>query len=185
MIEEEVLRRLAAVEHRQTWLLAAGVLVVLCLIGVLGFQVRALLALQEPQMLRVRQLAVVDEHGTERVLIGAPLPDPMILGKRHRRDGSVSGVIISDSTGTERGGYVTSDHGDNAMLTLDGQGFQTVLLLAEGDGSTTFRIWDRDKGSVTMGVLGNPFLNLKQNGASVFVAPPDNPQSRDARLLFR
>jgi hypothetical protein len=71
------------------------------------------------------------------------------------------------------------------MLTLDGQGFQTVLLLAEGDGSITFRIWDRDKGPVTMGVLGNPFLNLKQNGASVFVAPPGNPQSKDARPLFR
>ena len=185
MVEEDVLRRLAAIEKCQRWLLAAIALVVICLIGVMGFQVREWFTLQEPQMLRVRQLAVVDEHGTERVLIGAPLPDPMILGKRHRRDGPVSGLIISDSTGTERGGYVTSDHGDNAMLTLDGQGFQTVLLLAEGDGSTTFRIWDRDKGSVTMGVLGNPFLNLKQNGTSVFIAPPDNPQSKDARPLFR
>jgi hypothetical protein len=81
----------------------------------------------------------------------------MILGKRHRRDGPVSGLIIADSTGTERGGYVTSDHGDNALLTLDGQGRQTVLLLAEADGSTLFRIWDKDKGSVTMGVLGDPF----------------------------
>jgi len=185
MIEEEVVRRLAAVEKRQKQLFVAGVLVILCLMGIIGFQVWTSLALQKPQMLRVRQLAVVDEQGTERVLIGAPLPDPMILGKRHRRDGPVSGVIIADSTGTERGGYVTSDHGENAMLTLDAQGFQTVLLLAESDGGTTFRIWDRDKGSVTMGVLGNPFLNLKRNGVPVFIAPRDNPQSKDARSFYR
>ena len=185
MAEDDVLRRLAKLEKCQRWLLAAIALVVIWLIGVMGFQVRAWLALQEPQMLRVRQLAVVDEHGIERVIIGAPLPDPMILGKRHRRDGPVSGVIIADSTGTERGGYVTSDQGDNAMLTLDGQGFQTVLLLAEGDGSTTFRIWDRDKGSVTMGVLGTPFLNIKQKGVPVFVVPSNNPQSKDDRPLFR
>jgi hypothetical protein len=185
MVEEEVIRRLAAVEKRQTRLFATGVLVVLCFVGAMGFLVRATRALQKPQVLRVRQLVVVDEHGTERVIIGAPLPDPMILGKRHRRDGPVSGVIIADSTGTERGGYVTSDQGDNALLTLDGQGFQTVLLLAEADGSTMFRIWDRDKGSVTMGVLGNPFLNLKRDGVPIFAAPPDNPQSKDARPLLR
>ena len=84
-----------------------------------------------------------------------------------------------------RGGYVTSDHGDNAMLTLDGRGFQTVLLLAEGDGSTTFRIWDRDEGSVTMGVLGTPFLNIKRKGVPVFVVPPNNSQSKDDRPFFR
>jgi hypothetical protein len=185
MAEEEVFRRLAALETRQRRLVLAGALVALCFLLVMGFELRTIRALQEPHVLRVRQLAVVDEHGTERVLIGAPLPDPMILGRRHRRDGPVSGVVIADSTGTERGGYVTSDGGDNALLTLDGQGFQTVLLLAEPDGSTMFRIWDRDKGSITMGVLGNPFLNLKHNGAPVFVAPPDNRQSRDARPLFR
>lgn len=127
----------------------------------------------------------MDEHGTERVLIGAPLPDPMVLGKRHKRDGPVSGMLIADATGTERGGYVTSDQGDNALLTLDGQGFQTVLLLAEPDGSTLFQIWNRDQGSVTMGVSGNAFLNLKETGRPVFVMPEKNPQSRDPRPLYR
>lgn len=185
MTEEDAVRRLAALENRQARMIAGGVIVALCFLALAGFEMLTLRSLQNPQMLRVRQLVVVDEHGTERVIIGAPLPDPMILGKRHRRDGPVSGMIIADSTGTERGGYVTSDQGGNALLTLDGQGFQTVLLLAEADGSTTFRIWDRNKGSVTMGVLGNPFLNLMQNGAPVFIAPPDNPQSKDPRPLFR
>jgi len=185
MVDEDILQRIAAIERRQRLLLGGGTILALGLFVGIGFQTWTLRSLQKPQTLRVRQLAVVDEHGTERVLIGAPLPDPMILGKRHRRDGPVSGLIIADSTGTERGGYVTSDHGDNALLTLDGQGHQTVLLLAEADGSTLFRIWDKDKGSVTMGVLGDPFLNLKRNGIPVFIAPPDNPQSKNAGPLFR
>ena len=119
MTEEDAVRRLAALESRQTRIIAGGVIVALCFLALAGFEMLALRALQNPQMLRVRQLVVVDEHGTERVIIGAPLPDPMILGKRHRRDGPVSGMIIADSTGTERGGYVTSDQGGS--LTVSGE----------------------------------------------------------------
>ncbi|MGB9444644.1 MAG: hypothetical protein WBR26_06560, partial [Candidatus Acidiferrum sp.] len=73
----------------------------------------------------------------------------------------------------------------NALLTLDGQGLQTVLLLAEPDGSTLFRIWNKDKGSVTMGAADNPYLNVRQNGNLVFSAPVNNPQSHDIRPMFR
>jgi hypothetical protein len=138
------------------------------------------------QIIRARGLIIVDEKGTERVVIGAPVPDPMILGRRHKRDGPMSGVIILDATGTERGGYVTDDRGGNALFTLDGQGFQTVLLLAEPDGGPTFRIWDRSHSSITMGAWEDgPFLNLKREGSPVFVAPPGNAAASDPRPQFR
>ena len=38
-------------------------------------------AAPQPDMLIVKRLAVVDEKGTERVVIAAPLPDPIIQGK--------------------------------------------------------------------------------------------------------
>ena len=137
------------------------------------------------QIVRARGLIITDEKGTERIVIGAPLPDPIILGKRHKRDGPVSGLIIADATGTERGGYVTDDQAGNALLTLDGQGFQTVLLLAEPDGTTTFRLWDRSHSSITMGAWDDgPFLNLKRKGSAVFVQPPGNAQASDPRPLF-
>jgi hypothetical protein len=73
-----------------------------------------------PESLTVKRLAVVDDKGTERVVIAAPLPDPLILGKRVKRDGPVSGILIFDPKGNERGGYVTSDSGDlAALITLD------------------------------------------------------------------
>ena len=154
--------------------------------AVTAWQARALTLLAHPQSLTLRRLDIVDEHGVSRVILAAPAPAPTLFGKVHHRDGPVSGVLLADATGTERGGYVTSD-GDNAnaLLTLDAQGKQTVLLLAEPEGSTLFRIWNRDKGSITMGVNDQPFLNEHQAGALVFSAPKDNAQSLDHRPLFQ
>jgi hypothetical protein len=185
MSEDELLSKIRHLEDRQRRNFRVGILAAIAVAIVLGLQWRQISTAQHPQRLRVRELAVVDEHGVERVVIAAPLPDPTIAGKRHNRGGAVSGMVIADATGTERGGYATGDGYANAMLTLDGQGFQTVLLLAEPNGSTMFRIWNGDKGSLTMGVEDNPFLNVKQNGKPLFLAPPDNPESRDPRPLFR
>lgn len=185
MNEEQLLARISTLENRQRRAFQVGVLLLVGLLCVVAFESWEIRSMQNPQRLRVRELAVVDEHGTERVLLAAPLPDPMILGKRHKREGVVSGIIIADATGTERGGYVTGDGYANALLTLDAQGFQTVLLLAEPDGATTFRVWNGDKGALTMGVSDNPFLNVKQNGKPVFAVPSGNPEARDARPMFR
>ncbi|MGA7929581.1 MAG: hypothetical protein WCA20_26710, partial [Candidatus Sulfotelmatobacter sp.] len=186
MDEEQLVARMTVLESRQRHTFQVAGILAIVLASALILQWRQIRHLQNPQKLRVRELAVVDERGTERILIAAPLPDPMILGKRGTRGGgTLSGIIIADSTGTERGGYATGDGYANAILTLDGQGHQTVLLLAEPDGSTMFRIWNGDKGSVTMGVQDNPFLNLKQNGKPLFLAPLDNPESRDPRPLFK
>jgi hypothetical protein len=186
MSEEELSNRLLHVEdrlrnaHRGLFFLALFVLV-LCM-----WQGWTIDHFAHPKELTLRRLNIVDEHGVARVILAAPAPEPMVLGKQHHRDGPVSGLIIADATGTERGGYVTSDGEDaNALLTLDGQGKQTVLFLAERDGNTLFRIWNRDKGSLIMGVADNPFFNEKQSGNLVFSAPSNNPQSRDPRPLFK
>jgi hypothetical protein len=185
MNEDQLLNRIRYLEDRQGRNFRLAILAAIGVTLVLVLQWRQIWRAQHPEKLRVRELAVVDDHGVERVLIAAPLPDPMIAGKRHNRGGVVSGIVIADATGTERGGYATGDGYANAMLTLDGQGFQTVLLLAEPNGSTLFRIWNREKGSVTMGVEDNPFLNVKENGKPLFLAPADNPESKDPRPLFR
>jgi hypothetical protein len=141
------------------------------------------------QILRAHGLVITDDKGTTRVAIGAPLPDATYFGKVQSSGpgrGSISGLLIYDATGTERGGYVTDDRGGNAYLTLDGQGFQSVLLLAEPDGGTTFKIWDRQHSSVMMGASEDgPFLNLKREGSLVFAQPPGNAEASDTRPLFR
>ncbi|HEY0161540.1 MAG TPA: hypothetical protein VGB69_02575 [Edaphobacter sp.] len=95
-------------------------------------------------ILHVRGLVVEDSHGVERLRLGAPLPDPMVAdGVRHKRQGPVSGLIISDAKGTERGGYVTDDQYDEAFFTLDSRKGQEVLFLANPGGGTNLDLFDK------------------------------------------
>lgn len=85
-------------------------------------------------VLRVHRLEVVDGNGVTRVILGAPLPEPIILGRRHPRGGAVSGMLILDGEGNERGGYVTDDGYGNAMITLDSVGRMQWIGMVEPDG---------------------------------------------------
>lgn len=57
-----------------------------------------------PQSLTVKRLAVDDDKGIERVVIAAPLPDPVVHGKRFQRNGTLSGILIYDPKVDERWG---------------------------------------------------------------------------------
>jgi len=57
---------------------------------------------QQSDVLRVRQIVIVDEKGTERVWIGAPVPDPIIQGQRQKRLGPVSGISHRDKPAVAR-----------------------------------------------------------------------------------
>ena len=78
----------------------------------------ALTSLPKDSVLVLRALSIVDARGVERVRIAAPLPDPIMLGRRYDRGDPVSGILIFDGEGNERGGYIT-DEERNAALTLD------------------------------------------------------------------
>lgn len=100
------------------------------------------------KVLKVRGLVVVDPTGMERVVIGAPLPEPIILGKRFPRGprgGGISGILLYDAEGNERSGYVTDDNYPNVFFTLDALGQQKALFLTEPQGATSLWIWANDK----------------------------------------
>ena len=123
-------------------------------------------------VLHVRGLAVVDAAGKTRVRLQAPLPEPVIMGKQQKRDDSVSGVMIYDTLGNERGGYVTDNSVGNAFLTLDSNIGQEVTLVAYPGGGAEFGINDDQKNKVALGALANgPLLRLVQGGKTVFEQP--------------
>jgi hypothetical protein len=148
-----------------TWLLA--------LTGFAALEARARTTQDvNSDVLRVRGLVVVDQNGTERVRIEAPLPDPIMLGKRIPRGGAVSGILLFDEEGNERSGYVTSDGYPNVFFTLDGLAQQHVLFLAEPQGSATLRLWSGDRNVVDLGVDEQaPHLKLSSQGNSLFAQP--------------
>jgi hypothetical protein len=113
--------------------------------------------------LRVRGIVVVDEKGTERVWIGAPVPDPLIMGKRHPRGGKASGIVLLDEEGNERSGYVTMEGYPNVMFTLDGMDQQHVLFLTEPQGAPSLSMWNGDS-RLQLGVSETaPWLKVFKN----------------------
>jgi hypothetical protein len=99
------------------------------------------------KIIKVRGVVVVDSLGIERVIVGSHLPEPNFsTGNRIQargKTGSVSGVMLYDSEGQERGGYVTDDGYGNAFLTLDSKTNQHFLLIAEPQGSVGMQLWNR------------------------------------------
>ena len=79
---------------------------------------KQVLSIGRDSVLTLRGLSIVDDRGVERVRVAAPLPDPIMLGRRFSRGEKVSGMMIYDGEGNERGGYIT-DESRSAALTLD------------------------------------------------------------------
>jgi hypothetical protein len=123
-------------------------------------------------VLRARRLIIVDDKGVERVVIGAPLPDPVVNGKRVKRSGVVSGMIVLDAKGNERGGFSTADASGEVLFALDSETQQETLFLVNPKGGSHFSIFDGNRNLVRMGVLdGRPTLVVREKGVTLFEQP--------------
>ena len=128
----------------------------------------------------VRSLSVVDANGTERVRIAAPLPDPIMLGKRFDRHGAVSGMLIFDPEGNERGGYVTDDGPDrNAAITLDEVMRAAVHIGVSDRGEAHVRLANGAGSYVTLSSLPDgPFLRIEKAGATPLLLPAETKEGK-------
>jgi hypothetical protein len=137
---------------------------------------RAVKAAAQPDKLTVRRLAVVDAKGTERVVIAAPLPDPIIHGTRVPRDGAVSGILIFDPKGNERGGYVTSDTSDmTAFLSLDSENDQVFTAYANADSGATVWVANEKHDAVAFSTHTQPVFEIIRNKKIVYKRPVTAP----------
>ncbi|NVK52854.1 MAG: hypothetical protein HWD85_07950 [Flavobacteriaceae bacterium] len=117
-------------------------------------------------ILKVRGLVVVDSLGVERVIISSPLPDPTMHGYRISRGeyGSVSGIMLYDSEGQERGGYVTDNNYGNIFLTLDSKTQQNALFIADPLGGAAIQVWGRNGNKISLSAGDeNIYLDLTKN----------------------
>jgi len=148
----------------------AGIFV-LWLISVSGFG-WMLHRLSAHEVVQAHELVIVDAHGTPRVRIAAPVPEPITMGTRRTRDDSVSGVMLYDALGNERGGYVTDNSVGNAFLTLDSNIGQDVTLVAYPNGGAELGLNDDAKNKVAFAALkSGPRMLMISNGANVFQQP--------------
>lgn len=169
MSEDETLeRRIARLERRSRVLAAA-------LVGVTAIGLLAASADGPHVFDRIvtREIVVVDPNGRERVVIAAPLPEPRLAGALSKRGDSLSGILLFDADGNERGGYVTGDDPSSGVsLTLDEIGRMAVSLWAGERGSSGLRFGNQDGNAVDLQV--NPagtFLTLREKGQITAVIP--------------
>jgi len=89
----------------------------------------------------VRRIDVVDEDGTIRMTLAAETPAPIIDGIQYRRAFGVSGLILYDEDGSERGGFGVADvDGGIAVLALDHPAMDAIGWRVSPDGSVSFSI---------------------------------------------
>src|SRR5262245_12405367 len=164
----ETSQRIEVLERRVR---ALAVMFVLTIAAFLVVTVRAQSGVSDN--LRVRQITVVDAKGTERIWIGAPVPDPIVQGKRVPRNGAVSGMILLDTKGNERGGFVTSDPGGGVFIGLDSEQRQEALFLVNAEGGGHISFYDNQGNRARLAVLGGqPALLLEEKSQPVFQQPP-------------
>lgn len=103
-------------------------LIIVCLLSQFLFSFREA---DENKILRAKGIVIVDDHGRERILIGAPLPQ---AGNRVRTDTARVRALWSQRFGNANQymkWYKDYDHKANGILILDEQGYDKVCL---GDG---------------------------------------------------
>ena len=130
----------------------------------------------EPQNLRIRRLAIVDRNGVERVVISAPVPEPIIHGARGKRDNPMSGILIYDSKGNERGGYGTSDAPDlSALLTLDSETDQVFTAYANAGAGASVWVANEKHQNVVMSSHNTALFEITDGKRIIYKQPPEAP----------
>ena len=161
-------------KYRRLTLMVFGALILWLATVLLNFVTsgQAAAPLRYPESLKVRELIVVDANGTPRIRIAAPLPDPIMLGKRSKRGDSASGVLLYDAEGNERGGYVT-DGARNVTLTLDEINRAAVHLGVNDRGEMHLALSNGRGGYAAMGVLpSGAWFRLEKLGQPPTILPP-------------
>ena len=115
------------------------------LIAVAAITLPAAHAQGQPSILRARGLIILDEQGRERVLIGAPVPNP----REGTRSSPSTGLVINDVAGYERFGLGLFN--DNRVVmgfdappgTGDDRNRERINLVADATGGAYVRFLNR------------------------------------------
>lgn len=103
-----------------------GAMVVVAVLVLSGWQ-----SAQAPQQnIQTRALSIVDKNGVARLVLGAPVPDPVVNGKTVERRSPGTGITFNDSAGNERGGMAMLDDGSMNLCFDDAKTERNCLFLS-------------------------------------------------------
>jgi hypothetical protein len=154
--------RISMLERRLRFTIAAWVATMVAVLLFGGWQSR-----DRHHVITAKRIIIEDEQGVQRLILGAPSPDPVMHGKVQKRRSPFSGLVINDAKGDERGGIGMMDDGTMSMcfdqngrertcsyvlpngragvLVSDPQGRDRISLTSEPDGTPTIQLFDEQQ----------------------------------------
>jgi hypothetical protein len=87
----------------------------------------------DTDVITAKELVIVDDHGTRRLMLGAPLPGPIMGGKPQTRRSGFNGLVLNDTSGNEIGGIGAMDDGTETVC-FDQNGRDRACLYVLPDG---------------------------------------------------
>jgi hypothetical protein len=105
----------------------------------------SVLAQEQPPIVRARGVIIVDDQGRDRILIGAPVPNP----REGVRRSASTGIVINDPAGYERFGVGLTEDGQMGMGfdappgTGDPRNRERMNLVADASGGAYIRFLNR------------------------------------------
>lgn len=128
--------------------------------------------------IKVRKLVIIDENNKERIVIAAPIPDPIANGEvRPRRSVVDAGIQFKDPNGNERGGIASMADGSFAVGIDDETGRERAhLFYVPGIGSGVYV--QGKTGAETISLVipsegGSPKLELVDRSGKKAAVIPD------------
>ena len=140
--ETDLVTRIELLERQIRWRNYFGVGILgVCALTAASFTVSA----QDSRNLRVRSIVIEDDQGRDRIVIGAPVPDP----KEGKRLSPSVGMVINDPSGYERFGLGLTQDGRMGMgfdappKTGDDRNRERINVVADEKGGSYIRFLDR------------------------------------------
>lgn len=166
-------KRAERLERKQGRFLA-GTFVLLAALFIAGWQ-----SVQTPQEnIRTHTLSIVDSSGVVRLVLGAPLPDPVIEGKTKARRGSATGIIFNDAAGNERGGFGMIEDGSMNVCFDDAKNERNCLFFMPkfGNGIAFNDARGESRAVLYLDTTGAPHLLLRDEKGQPIVSLPEAPK---------
>jgi hypothetical protein len=138
-------RRVERLERRLRFFYGTSLLILM--LAIAGAMMQSGNAQRNPDatILRARGIIIEDEHGSERIAIGSPIPDP----KEGKRRSPLTGLVINDAAGYERFGLGLMEDGSVGMGfdappgTGDQRNRERINIVADPKGGAYIRFLNR------------------------------------------
>ena len=171
-------KRAERLERKQRRFLAA-MLVLVAVFLLAGWQ-----TVQAPQEnFKTHGLSIVDSRGVVRLILGAPVPNPVEEGKTYERRSPGTGIIFKDAAGNERGGMGMLDDGSMNLCFDDAKAERNCLFFVPklGNGIALNDARGETRAILYLDTNGAPHFLLKDEQGHSLVSLPEAPKGQGVK----